>query len=110
MDHYQHQPTRGDLKMPEVAKPLTKTRVQIDLSPHEVERMNWMMDVCGIESRKDLFNNALTLLEWTVEEVAQDRKIASFDDATKERSILSMPFFKTAAARAGKYIAQKGAA
>src|SRR4051794_36925042 len=96
--------------MPEVAKPLPKTRVQLDLSLHEVERMNWMMDVCGIESRKDLFNNALTLLEWVVGEVGNQKKVASFNDDTKERSILSMPILSTAAIRGKRYIAREGAA
>jgi hypothetical protein len=84
-------------------KSLGKTRVQLDLSPYEVERMNWMMEVCGIESRKDLFNNALTLLEWAVGEVAEKRKIASFDDRTKERIVLSMPVLNTAAVNAGRF-------
>jgi hypothetical protein len=89
--------------MPELAMPLTKTRVQLDLSAAEVERMNWMMKVCGLESRKDLFNNALTLLEWATEEVLAGRKIASFDDETRERRILSMPVLKTAALHKGRY-------
>jgi hypothetical protein len=84
-------------KMSEQApKALPKTRVQLDLSPYEVERMNWMMTVCGIENRKDLFNNALTLLEWATGEVIEGKKIASFDDSTKERTILSMPILHTA--------------
>lgn len=89
-------PKIGVIKMP-LANPLPKTRVQLDLSPNEVERMNWMMTVCGLESRKDLFNNALTLLEWAANETAGGRKIASFDDESKERTILSMPVLRAAA-------------
>lgn len=91
--------------MPELAQTLPKTRVQLDLSQKEVERMNWIMGVCGLESRKDLFNNAITLLEWATEEVTEGRKIASFDDKTKERRILSMPALNAAAANRGKYAA-----
>ena len=83
--------------MPELSMPVAKTRVQLDLSATEIERMNWMMKVCGIESRKDLFNNALTLLEWATEEVLGGRKIASFDDESRDRRVLSMPILKTAA-------------
>lgn len=96
--------------MPELAKPLSKTRVQLDLAAHEIERMNWIMDVCGIESRKDLFNVALTLLEWSATEVAQGKKIASFDDSSRERSILSMPALQTAARLGPRYIATNRAA
>jgi hypothetical protein len=90
--------------MPELAKVLPKTRVQLDLSPHEVERMNWIMDVCGIESRKDLFNNALTLLEWAVTEVSNGNKVASFNDNTKDRHIISMPILSTAAVLGPRYM------
>lgn len=81
-----------------------KTRVQLDLSPLEIERMNWMMEVCGIESRKDLFNNSLTLLEWATTEVINSKKIASFDDETRERTILSMPILNTAKILGPRYI------
>lgn len=96
--------------MPELAKPLSKTRVQLDLAAHEIERMNWIMDVCGIESRKDLFNVSLTLLEWCATEVAHGKKIASFDDSSKDRSILSMPALQAAARLGPRYIASDKAA
>jgi hypothetical protein len=79
-------------KMPELAKPLNKTRIQIDLSVKEVDRMNKVMEQCDIESRKDLFNNALTLLEWAILEVGKGFSIASVNDHTKEPiRTLSMP-------------------
>jgi hypothetical protein len=87
----------------------SKTRVQLDLAASEVERMNWMMKVCGIESRKDLFNNAITLLEWATGEVINGRKLASFDDKTKERTILSMPALNTAAIIGPRYLQKEKA-
>jgi len=74
-----------------------KTRVQVELNPRDVARMNWLMMACSIESRKDLFNNATSLLEWVVKEVVKGRRIASFDDDTMERDILSMPILSNAA-------------
>ena len=74
-----------------------KTRVQVELHPREVARMNWIMEACGIDSRKDLFNNATSVLEWVVSEVVRGRLVASFDDAKKERRILSMPILANAA-------------
>ena len=89
--------------MPDLAKSPTKTRVQFDLSAHEIQRMNWLMDVCAIENRKDLLNVAFTLLEWSVSEIAQGKKIASFDDDTKDRTIISMPALQAAARLARKH-------
>lgn len=76
---------------------LGKTRVQVDLSPIEVDRMNWMMEVCGLESRKDLFNTALTLLEWAANEAVEGRKVASFNDQSGDRYVLGMPALQNAA-------------
>ena len=74
-----------------------KTRVQVELNPREVARMNYLMEVCEIDSRKDLFNNATSLLEWVVMEIVKGRRIAAFDDETRERHILSMPILANAA-------------
>lgn len=74
-----------------------KTRVQVELNPREVARMNYLMEVCEIDSRKDLFNNATSLLEWVVMEIVKGRRVAAFDDDTRERHILSMPILANAA-------------
>lgn len=78
-----------------------KVRIQLDLNPQEIETLNRLMVVCGIETRKDLFNNALTLFEWAVEEVRQGRAIGSFERGTREFTVLNMPAFSRAAKQAG---------
>jgi hypothetical protein len=70
----------GDKTMPKFTTPVDKTRIQIDLSEREVERMNRVMEQCDIESRKDLFNNALTIMEWAIKEVGKGFSIASVED------------------------------
>lgn len=87
------------MNMPETSKNVAndaKTRVQIDMSPNEIQRLNWIMEVCDLNTRKDLFNHALTLLEWAVQETCEGRRVASFDDTTKDRFILSMPILAAA--------------
>ena len=76
-----------------------KTRVQLDMSPVEIQRLNWIMEICDLHTRKDLFNNALTLLEWAARETCEGRKIASFRDELRDRFILSMPALSAAASR-----------
>lgn len=80
------------------------TRVQIEFSEREVEKLEWIMHVCEIKTRKDLFNNALTLLDWAVNEVGKGRKLASCDDASQERTILTMPILNAAAHNAKRYV------
>ena len=68
-----------------------KLRVQLDLHPQMAARMNRVMGLCGLETRKELFNNAVTLLEWAANEAAQGHRIAAFNDDTHERTVLTMP-------------------
>lgn len=68
-----------------------KTRVQLDLSPNELERMNKLMFMTASTTRKDLFNNALTLLQWAAQEVKSGKQIAAVDKDKKEYTIFSMP-------------------
>jgi hypothetical protein len=74
-----------------------KTRVQLDLAPSQMERLNWLMAACDIETRKDLFNSALSLFEWAVMEVLKGKTIASVDKESKHLTELAMPALADAA-------------
>jgi hypothetical protein len=72
-----------------------KTRVQLDLSPAEIGRMNHLMRLADLGTRKDLFNNALSLFEWAVLQVYAGHDVGSVDKETKQLTILSMPAFSS---------------
>jgi len=76
-----------------------KTRVQLDLRPKELERMNTIMYLADIETRKDLFNHALSLFEWAVGEVRTGKQVGSVDKSNREFTILSMPSLASAAVK-----------
>jgi hypothetical protein len=44
-----------------------------------------------LDTYKDLFNNALSLFEWAVEEAEVGRKLISFDEQDKRSRELAMP-------------------
>lgn len=71
-----------------------------------------MMLLCGLESRKELFNNAFSLLEWVVLERLKGRSIASVNEAEKSFRELHMPIFTKLRASQGLVMteeqAQKG--
>ncbi|GGK30193.1 hypothetical protein [Salinarimonas ramus] len=90
--------------MPEGDSGAAKTRVQLDLSPEEVARLNWMMEVCGIATRKDLFNNALTLMEWAVDEIVDGRRIASLTDENGDRHFVTMPALRNAERQKNQWV------
>lgn len=66
-------------------------RVQFDVPEDRLAELQQLMKSCGIETRKDLFNNALTLLEWAVRESSRGRTIASVSSDEKSYRELQMP-------------------
>jgi hypothetical protein len=66
-------------------------RLQIDVTDNKVKTMEKLMEACGFSTKKDLFNNALTLFQWAVNEKSQGNAIASINaDHTNYRE-LQMP-------------------
>lgn len=86
-----------------------KTRVQLDLAAEEVRRMNWIMEACGLDTRKDLFNNAMTLFEWAVDEVVAGRRIASIS-SDDEKTFVTMPALRNAEASRAQWAPRRNAA
>lgn len=56
-----------------------KSRVQFDVIKPQLERIDSLMKECGITSRKEYFDNALTLFEWAIEESKKGHTIATVD-------------------------------
>ncbi len=71
-------------------------RMNIELPEAQVDDLKLLMGKLGVETYKDLFNNALTLLEWTVGEVVAGRAIASVDEEANKYRELAMPIFESA--------------
>jgi len=74
-----------------------KVRVQFDLAPTQVAALEELMTICGLDTRKDLVNNALTLLEWAVTQVRAGKEIAALSKAEKNYEVLRMPALMAAA-------------
>lgn len=64
--------------------------MQFELSERRYEELQALMRACGIESQRDLFNNALSLFEWAAVERSQGKIIASVDEKEKRYKELSM--------------------
>jgi hypothetical protein len=76
------------------------TRVQLVLPAERVRMLDQLATDAGITTRKDLFSNALTLLNWAVREVKRGRIIASVDPTTQRFTELNMPMLDAVASRA----------
>jgi len=73
------------------------TRIQIDLNPDQVAEMKHLMELAGMDTYKEFFNNALTLIAWAVEEKRSGKFLAAVDPADMTYSKLVMPALEKAA-------------
>jgi hypothetical protein len=67
-------------------------KIQLELPESRVTELEELMSRANITTRKDLFNTALTLLDWAVREKAAGRSIASVDERQRKYRELDMPF------------------
>lgn len=54
-------------------------RLQIDMPDHRIKALEQLMEDCGLATKKDVVNNALTLFQWAVDEKKHGNAIASLD-------------------------------
>jgi len=66
-------------------------RIQLDLPEEQVKELDELMKETKIATRKDLFNNALTLFQWAVKAKRSGRIIASIDEEKSTSKELVMP-------------------
>lgn len=66
-------------------------RWQIDVPEERDREIEDLMKECGISTKKELFNNAVTLLKWAIEEKRKGRIIASVEEEGKKYRELQMP-------------------
>lgn len=72
-------------------------RVQFELSEEKLRELEELMEESGIKTKKDFINNALTLLEWAIEEKKAGRMIASIDEKGEKYREVLMPLLSTMA-------------
>lgn len=68
-----------------------KVRIQFELSETGFQELERLMKICGVSTRKDLLNNALTLLAWAIGERRSGRIIASVDEKEHKYKEIQMP-------------------
>src|ERR1700684_169354 len=56
-------------------------RIQLELPEDKAEEIEGLMKEIGVQTKKELFNGALTLLKWAVRETKRGNSIASVDEA-----------------------------
>ncbi|MBA7496879.1 hypothetical protein ES702_07488 [subsurface metagenome] len=84
-------------KMKSILKNNRKIRIQFELNEQGAQELEKLMEATDVATRKDLFNNALTLLEWAIKEKRKGRTIASLDEKEQKYKEIEMPILSRAA-------------
>lgn len=74
---------------------MKNVRLQFDITEDRSKGLELLMSECGLSTKKELFNYALTLLEWAVDEVKEGHSIASVDRGNNKLHTLKMPIFSS---------------
>ena len=72
-------------------------RIQVEFDDDGVSLIECLKEKTGISTYKDLFNNALALLNWAVQQRESGRLIFSADESKKEYREMQMPALEHAA-------------
>src|SRR5258708_3149223 len=74
-------------------------RIQVELDEQGVAIVNKVRSMTGISTYKDLFNNAITLLDWAARQSYKGLAIAAADEAKQHYRELEMPALQYAASK-----------
>ena len=80
-----------------ITKQIATTRLQIELSEEKVRQLEELLRDTGLATKKELVNNALTLLMWAVRETTAGRTIVSLDEDSKRYKEVLLPALENAA-------------
>jgi hypothetical protein len=80
-----------------MAKPRV-IRLQVELEAAQMEELEKLADLGGLRTKKDLLNNALTLLKWAARQKTEGSVIQSVNRSEGTVKELEMPFLETLAA------------
>lgn len=72
-------------------------RIQLDLDREGVKLLEDLKVAIGLKTHKELFNNAITLLDWAVKQRQGGRIVASLDEVSQNYKELQMPALEYAA-------------
>jgi hypothetical protein len=75
-------------------------RVQFDLVPERIRELDELMVLCDLRTRKDLFDNAMSLFEWAVHEVRSGNEVASYNRTADHVEVVRLPVLENAARKA----------
>jgi hypothetical protein len=77
-------------------------RFQIEIDRAQMEELERLAEDGGLRTKKELLNNALTLIKWAARQKAAGNQILSINQAGDTARELEMPFLENLAAAAAR--------
>ena len=74
-------------------------RLQFEFSEDRIAELKQLKEETGAETLKELFNNALTILEWAIEESKAGNEIAAVNEEGKAYRVFVTPLLERIARR-----------
>ncbi len=72
-------------------------RVQFEITKEQAKKIEELMKTTGATTKKDLFNDALSMLQWAVKQVSNGRFVGSIDETNNNYRELNTPALEHAA-------------
>jgi hypothetical protein len=76
---------------------MDNVRFQFELPAARAKEIEELMRECGVETKKDFINNALSLLKWAIRETKRGNSIASVDEKNGKYREINMPILSAVA-------------
>lgn len=74
-------------------------RFQVDLNADQMQALEFLTGMAGLRTKREFFENALTLFRWAARERMQGRTICSIDAENHQIKELEMPALSAIASR-----------
>jgi len=72
-------------------------RINFEFTEDQVKELKALQQKIGSTSMKEMFNSAMSILEWSVDEKIKGREIASLDPDSNNYRVLVTPILQKAA-------------
>jgi hypothetical protein len=77
-------------------------RIQIDLPEDRYREIENLIQECSFSTKKEFFDNAITLFKWVVRQATKGLSVACVDERRKQYTELQMPFLERIQEKARK--------
>jgi hypothetical protein len=73
-----------------------KVRINIEVKKEKLDEIKKLMEIAGVNTQKELFDNALTLTKWMMRQKKAGKSVGALNDDDDRFTELDMPILENA--------------